>query len=460
MSRRSEDEIAAHHRVEAGMLISRTQALPVGQGMFTYATSTAVNTSVFALAPIELTVKTVCESGTQTVQGPFLEPETTTWPDFANGVAQALQIRADSAGIDNSWIVYNKPRDLTATHGGFLLGLGLTGHLRKMIPWHAFSYLDARHEPTSVGILLGLAASHLASCDQRLTKLLALNVHALLPYGSRELHSTPLVQAASMTGIGLLYLGSGNRRMAEVALSEVTRQSSNEDAPVEAQAYAFAAAMAFGKIMLGRGGEATRAGDPLLVSHLRTLIDGRTPAGDVRGPTNGQPTSRAATPDLNVTSAPATLALGLMYLRTGRQDIAAILEIPQSPSDLQFIRPDLLYARTLARGLILWDEIADSEAWIDSNLPAFLRTSLGKRQRDAPSVGMQQTLDLARLNILAGACFALALRFAGTARESVHLILLHHFDAFYARATANGAFVSFIHGALDYPDAEPSVNVL
>ena len=436
-SLKSEEDIAAQQKAQAGMLISRTLALPVGQGMLTYATSSAVITTAFDIPPIETTVKTAREGGTQVVPGPVLEPEMSTWPDFANGVAQVLQIRADSNGIDNSWIAYNKPRDLTASHGGFLLGLGLTGHLRKMTRWLIYQYFDARHEPTSVGLLLGLGASHLASCDPRLTNTMSLHVHALLPHGSRDLHSSPLIQSAALVGIGLLYLGSGNRSMAEVALSEVSRQCSSEEAPTEAQAYAFAAAMTFGLIMLGRGGEATRSGDPLLVSRLRTLIDGRATASE-DGP-GGLGRAKAVKPDLNVTSAPATLTLGLMYLRTGRQEIAGILEIPQSANDLQFVRPDLLFTRTLARSLILWDDIADSEAWIDSNLPAFLRSPLGKRQRDAPSLGVQQTLDLARFNILAGACFALALKYAGTARWSVHSLLLSTYDVFYARATVNGA---------------------
>lgn len=423
------------------MLVARTLALPVGQGMFTYATSTAVGTCALVIRPIETAVRTVRGGGIQAVALPSLEPETTTWPDFANGVAQALQIRADSTGIDSSWIVYNKPRNLTASHGGFLLGLGLTGHLSTMMLYHTYPYMDARHETTSVGLLLGLAASNLASRDPTLTKVMALHVHALLPHGSRELHSTPLVQAAALGGIGLLYLGSGERRMAEVALSEIARQGSDEDAPTEAQAYAFAAAMAFGMVMLGRGGETTRSGDPLLVSRLRASIDGRTAASEDgrSGLAQGPTSSRPVKPDLNVTSAPATLALGLMYLRTGRQEIAAILEISQSASDLQLVRPDLLFVRTLGRSLILWEEIADSETWIDSNLPAFLRTSLGKRQRDGSSVGAQQTLDLARFNILAGACFALALKYAGTARSSVHSLLLSTYDVFYARATVNGA---------------------
>lgn len=431
-----EQEVTAQHQAHAGMLTSRTLAIPAGQGMFTYSTRAAPTTSVFAIPSIDTTVKTSWDGGVHVVQPPFAEPEKTQWAEFANGVAQALQIRSDSPGIDSSWIVYNKPKELNPSHGGFLLGLGLAGHLRKMMPWHAFPYFDARHEPTSVGLLLGFAASHLATGDPLLTKIMSLHVHALLPHGSRELHSTPLVQAASLLGIGLLYLGSGHRRMADVALSEIPRQNSSEEAPEASQAYAFSAAMAFGMVMLGRGGEATRSGDPLLVARLRTLIYGRAPGG---GSAHEPKSSRDVTPDLNVTSGPATLALGLMYLRTDREEIAGMLEIPQSANDLQVVRPDLLFSRTLARNLILWGQITDTEAWIESNVPAFIRSPLGKRARGGESAGARQAMDLAHCNILAGACFALALKYAGTARSSVHSLLLHTYDTFYAQATVNGA---------------------
>lgn len=408
--------------------------------MFNYASSTAVITSTFAIPPIDTTVKTSWDGGVHTIAGHSLKPEVTEWPDFANGVAQALRIRPDSEGIDSSWIIYNKPPELNPAHGGFLMGLGLAGHLRKMMPWHAFPYFDARHEPTSVGLLLGFAASHLGTCDPLLTKILSLHVHALLPHGSRELHSTSLVQAASLIGIGLLYLASGNRRMADVALSEAPKQDSSEDAPANGQAYAFAAAMSFGMVMLGRGGEPNRTGDSLLVARLHTLIYGDSSFNTAgRSEFSVPKSTKDVSPDLNVTSAPATLALGLMYLRTGKEEIASMLDIPQTINDLQVVRSDLLFARTLARSLILWDQITDTDAWIDSNVPPFIRSPLGKRPRTGISAGVHQAMELAYSNILAGACFALGLKYAGTARSSVHSLLLKTYDVFYASATANGS---------------------
>lgn len=40
-------------------------------------------------------------------------------------------------------------------HAGFLLALGLNGHLKNLALHTSFIYLDKLHEMTSVGILLG-----------------------------------------------------------------------------------------------------------------------------------------------------------------------------------------------------------------------------------------------------------------------------------------------------------------
>lgn len=40
-------------------------------------------------------------------------------------------------------------------HAGFLLALGLNGHLKNLAFYTSFNYLDKLHEMTSVGILLG-----------------------------------------------------------------------------------------------------------------------------------------------------------------------------------------------------------------------------------------------------------------------------------------------------------------
>ncbi len=53
----------------------------------------------------------------------------------------------------------------------------------------------------------------------------------------------------------------------------------------------------------------------------------------------------------------------MLYWNTGNRNIAAWLAAPETIFLLDFVRPDFLMLRTLARGLVLWDR--DGEDFID-----------------------------------------------------------------------------------------------
>lgn len=49
---------------------------------------------------------------------------------------------------------------MSAEHAGFLLALGLNGHLRDMPYMNMFDYFVKCNEMISIGLLLGLAATY------------------------------------------------------------------------------------------------------------------------------------------------------------------------------------------------------------------------------------------------------------------------------------------------------------
>eukprot|EP00959_Pyramimonas_sp_CCMP1952_P243113 5081976-Pyramimonas_sp.AAC.1 len=59
--------------------------------------------------------------------------------------------------------------------------------------------------------------------------------------------------------------------------------------------------------------------------------------------------------NLDVTSPGATLALALMFLKTNDAAVAARLSLPATQFDLDYVRPDFVLLRLVARSLILWD---------------------------------------------------------------------------------------------------------
>ncbi|WVR07598.1 hypothetical protein IAU60_004640 [Kwoniella sp. DSM 27419] len=425
----SDTDIARYHQTVVNTIASRTLSIPIGQGMFEYGTRSANITDTWDIPLIELSVKIAPANTTLKAE---IVSDSAEWPCFHNGVAAALSISPDCKGLDSSWIVFNRPRVLNAEHGGFLLGLGLTGHLRSLVTYHAFPLMEPRHDFTSVGLLVGLACSYAGSEDLLLTKVLSLHTHALLPLGSMELNASPIIQSSAMVGLGLIYAGSRNLRMAEVSLGEIGRREmpNVEGFQDHQEAYSFSSAMAFGLIMLGRGGATTSEVDRRMLGQMRRYILGDSPA------VNGSKGRAASTDvDSNLTGPGATLALGLMYLKTGRGDIADMLEIPQSAFDLDQVRPDLLLLRTMARGLIMWDEITPTIGWIEDQLPAFIRsanTKQGKRTSD-----LELATELAYLNIVSGACFAIGLKYAGTATELAHSNLMSFFGVLSKAATGS-----------------------
>lgn len=67
------------------------------------------------------------------------------WPSFNNGVSTALKLSKSFKFVSSShlrtWILYQRPTAPSFEHGGFLLGIGLLGHLNPFVPTDIYLYL-------------------------------------------------------------------------------------------------------------------------------------------------------------------------------------------------------------------------------------------------------------------------------------------------------------------------------
>ncbi|GAA6053253.1 hypothetical protein JCM3770_002679 [Rhodotorula araucariae] len=412
-------------------LSARTLSLPVGQSMFLYRTKDTLPPDSIGIPRINTSARIIpMPSPVALVEKESRDPTATAvpdrleWPDFHAGVAAALQLRAEphDAGrsVDRSQISFNRPAgDLDARHAGLLMGLGLTGQLGAMHSSQAYDYLKAKHDPTSVGVLLGLAVSYIGTSDPTVTSVVSIHLPALHPPRSSSLNVSGMTQSAAAVSLGLLHFGTGRRSYADVLLREMcgVKVTDVEDGSLCREAYALSCGFAFGMVMLGQGRE--KGGTAKEVDHLRTfraliLGEGKHVLPGLYAPNSA--------PDVNVTSPAATVALTLMYLRSERQDIAEILEIPDSLRNLDYVRADLLLLRTLARNLIIYSRIDTSKEWVEAQVPPFLAAALGTGKSVDPD------LDIARWSIIAGACFAIGFKFAGTAAAEAHATLIHYLD--------------------------------
>jgi hypothetical protein len=159
---------------------------------------------------------------------------------------------------------------------------------------------------------------------------------------------------------------------------------------------------------------------------------------------------------LDITAPAATVAIGLIYLKTENHRIAGRLDIRETTKPyLNYVRPDFLLMRIVAKNLILWKSITASQAWIDDQLPIFMRPSHQRQRnmdhrddsvnRDSSTANASSTpawedqvINQAKYNVIAGACLCLGLRFAGSHDTKAFECLLSQFDSFMKLATIQG----------------------
>ncbi|PSC69420.1 anaphase-promoting complex subunit 1 isoform X2 isoform B [Micractinium conductrix] len=507
----SDTEGTAAQQLKLTVLAIRSCALPLGRGALTLGTLRPLPTEPLHIPPLCLAgrlpeqnnaVVNLDLSAAQAAVGGGALAEQTAWPEFHNGVAAGLRLAPGAHQLTRTWVVYNKPPEPSYTHAGMLMALGLTGHLSCLAATDLYRYLSQEHDATIIGLLLGMAASKRGTQDATISKTLLLHLPTRHPSSYPELDISPLVQAASLAGVGLLFQGSCHRVMAEVMLEEIGRRpgaaAQGEDGgqphgaglhkgvTQDREGYALAAGLALGLITLGRGRAAVGLADLHLEEKLRYFMVGGAPSGTVAthqglaaaggqaaapgdgvfgpgvigfDPTLGEPelrhgplrrtggTSRAVGSvaeelaaaqgssqtvlegellNLGVTSPAAALALGLMYLQTNDAAVAAAFQLPDTHFALDFVQPEQLTLRTLMRSLVMWDSVQPTKEWLQAQLPLLLRGPLSRfmaGQGGGVLHADYEALAQAHTSVVAGACLAVGIRFAGSANAQAEALL-------------------------------------
>ncbi|XP_067276723.1 anaphase-promoting complex subunit 1 isoform X1 [Pseudorasbora parva] len=425
-------EVSDHEYIEEKenkllQLCQRTMSLPVGRGLFTLFSYHPVPTEPLPVPKLNLTGRAPPRNAMVDLNSGNIDvpPNMTSWPSFHNGVAAGLKI-APASQVESAWIAYNKPKsaDLANEYAGFLMALGLNGHLTKLATLNIHDYLTKGHEMTSIGLLLGVSAAKLGTMDMSITRLLSIHIPALLPPTSTELDVPHSVQVAAVVGIGLVYQGTGHRHNAEVLLAEIGRPPGPEmEYCTDRESYSLAAGLALGMVCLGHGSNLIGMTDLNVPEQLYQYMVGghrRTHAG-INREKHKSPSyqiKEGDTINVDVTCPGATLALAMIYLKTNNRSIADWLKAPDTMFLLDFIKPEFLLLRTLARCLIMWDEIVPNADWVTSNVPQIIKENIGNQDQTSVSEDLNmETLVQAHDYIIAGGCLAVGFRFAGSANS-------------------------------------------
>lgn len=156
---------------------------------------------------------------------------------------------------------------------------------------------------------------------------------------------------------------------------------------VERESYALAAGLALGLVTLGKGESPPGLRDLHLPDTLHYYMIG----GNKRPLTGAQKEKyklpsfqvrEGDTVNIDVTAPGATIALGLMFFKTGNEAVAHWMKPPDTNYLLNLVRPDLLLLRIIAKGLILWDTIEPTKKWIIDQVPGGLFFDLTKGPKD------------------------------------------------------------------------------
>ena len=411
----SDTELLEAQQELAKTVALRTLAVSPGRGCLYYNARLPLLTERFPIHGFTLSCVMKPSNTTVTADKSAYTEEKVSWAFFHAGVEAGLSIATNAKGVDTSWILFNKPQELKNRHAGFLLALGLNGHLKSIAKWVAFRYLTPKHTMTSIGLLLGLAASYLGSMDTLITRLLSVHVTRMLPPGSAELNLSPLMQTSGIMGIGLLYCNTQHRRMSEVMLSEM--ENVDEEGPPSPQdslrdeGYRLAAGFALGFINLGRGRDLKGLHDMHIVERLLALAVGTKKVSLVH--------------ILDKATAAAVVALALIFMKTQDAVLARKIDVPDTIHQFDYVRPDVFLLRTVARHLIMWHDIRATSSWIKNRLP-----SVYQHRFKLTSVRALNSEDMPFFNIVAGLCLSIGLHFAGSGSVEVRNLLCHYLDQF------------------------------
>ncbi|GFP97654.1 anaphase-promoting complex subunit 1 [Phtheirospermum japonicum] len=177
-------------------LAQRTTALPFGRGAFTLGTICTLLTEALVVPKLVLAGRLPAQQNATVNLDPNIRniQELKSWPEFHNAVAAGLRLSPLQGKMSRTWILYNKPDEPNVTHAGLLLALGLHGHLRVLTITDIFQYYSQEHESTTVGLMIGLAASYRGTMQPSISKSLYVHLPARHPSSFPELELPTLVQ--------------------------------------------------------------------------------------------------------------------------------------------------------------------------------------------------------------------------------------------------------------------------
>ncbi|KAG1466508.1 hypothetical protein G6F56_004676 [Rhizopus delemar] len=413
----SDNDLAEKHQREVLMVTGRTITLSLGRCIYAFGTYIPDLTRDLPLEDMVFSAKIQPLRTIVQLDEEHITDEVLLWPKFHTGVAAGIRI-SPSNEVNESWINFCFPKSIEVEHGGILLGMGLTGVLKKLPVEYWYRFITSKCEQVMIGFILGACVNYIGTKQLNVTKILFIYIPSCVPGNDDAFEYSNQTIACNILGMGLVYMKSCDRSMLSIMFQELSRNAYSNASSFNSDygSVSLAAGFAIGFIALGAGDQAN-----LENLNLKSKLYKFLSARDNNYPKPPSPAHEHG----------ATLALGLIYLKTENKKVADHLEVLETKHYLTLIRPDLMLIRVVAKNLIMWSTIEPTENWIDRQVPSFLLEPKDDIH--------EETAKQAMYSIIAGASLCIGLRFAGSKDDRAIQVILSRLNVFMRLAKASDA---------------------
>jgi len=439
----SEEQFEAEKHNILFRICLRRASTCIGYGALSLGTSKASPTSASQIPPINFSALLPPNYDSRmTMSGQELETrekDFMVWPKFHIGVATGLKMLSENPSDyvkNRQWISYQRGEEDSSEHAGFIFALGLLGQLEALHDLDIYRYLRAEQESIIIAIYLGTALSAIGSMDDKIMRILRISIAFLIPpFVDIDMKLTQ--ESASMLGFGLLYKGSGNRQVSEMLLVQLGRKPlSNKD--IEREGMCLAAGVALGLVNLASANMTPGLEDLRIDERLINMFEGGRrmappkllQSGGLINESKCSVTNEGDFVMTSVTAPGALLAYALIHLRTNDALIASKIQMPSAFYALEWVIPEHLMLKVLAKNLIMFDSIECSRDWVYSQIPSVIRfcfeNTIEKVVSEFQSIEEIDFSVLANsyVYIIGGALLSLGFKFLGTANQEVASIII------------------------------------
>ncbi|CAG9324816.1 unnamed protein product [Blepharisma stoltei] len=439
----SEEQFEAEKHNLLYKICLKRASTAIGYGALTLGTSKASPTSASqvpqinfsAFLPPNFDVKmNMPQNELETREKDFM-----VWPKFHIGVATGLKMLSENPKDyvkNRQWITYHRGEEESNEHAGFIFSLGLLGQLEALHDLDIYRYLRAEQESIIIAIYLGTAASALGSMDEKIMRLLRISIAFLIPpFVDIDIKLTQ--EAASMMGFGLLYKESGNRQVTEMLLVQLGRKAlTNKD--IEREGLSLAAGLALGIVNLASEGKTPGLEDLVIDERLIRLFEGGRRMAPPKILQTGYLMSESAKCSVakegdnivtTITAPGALLAYALIHLKSNNALVAEKIEIPTTFYALEWVRPEHVMIKILAKNLILWDSIQATKDWIYSQIPEIIRFCFENDLKTVQNSFQERgeidfnAISNSYLYIIGGALLSLGFKYVGSGDTTVAALI-------------------------------------